>query len=129
MTYSRTQTSTNQNYTTGLKMQIASLEADLLYTQNELTDTLNPALKIIDFTYVIAELIEKNVEFVNRSGMTNAAKDAREKLLYLMTIGETFNKLSADNYKLKLYNRSLLGENQYLKKQLAEIKRQEGLKI
>lgn len=125
----RTQTSTNQNYTTGLKMQISAIEADLLYTQNELTDTLLPSLKITDFTFVIAELLVKNVEYVKRSGMTAAAKEAREKLLYLMSIGELFNTIANDNQKLKLSNRSILGENQYLKKQLAEIKRQEGLKI
>lgn len=125
----RTQTSTNQSYTAGLKMELSALEADLLYTQNELTDTLQPSLKIVDFTFVIAELLIKNVEYTKRAGMTEAAKETREKLLYLMDIGELFNTIANDNQKLKLSNRSILGENQYLKKQLSEIKRQEGLSI
>lgn len=125
----RSQTASNQNYSTGLKMQISALESDLLFTQNELMDTLRPSLKITDFTFVISELLIKNVEFVKRSGMTDAAKEARERLLYLMDVGETFNAISNYNQKLKLMNRSLLGENEYLKKQLAEIKRQEGLSI
>ncbi len=125
----KTQTTGNTNYTTGLKMQISSAEADLLFTQNELVDTLRPALKITDFTFVIAELLIKNTEYVKRVGMTEAAKEAREKLLYLLEVGELFNTISNDNQKLKLYNRALLGNNQLLKADLAEIKRQEKLSI
>ncbi len=125
----RTQTSSAMNYTTGLKMQISSLEADVLFTQNELVDTLRPSMKITDFTFVIAELLVKNVEYVKRVGITDAAKEAREKLLYLMNIGELFNTISNDNQKLKLMNRTILGESQYLKRELAEIKRQEKLSI
>jgi hypothetical protein len=126
MTYI-TQTTTNQNYSTSLKMQISDMERDYLFLQNELTDTLRPSIGIIDFTYVIAELLEKNVEYVKRAGMTAPAKESRDKLLYLMNIGETFNKLSADNQKLKLYNRTILAENKLLIKELKEIKRQEML--
>lgn len=108
---------------------MSSIEADLLFTQNELTDTLRPSLKVMDFTFTVSELLTKNVEYVARVGMTDAAKEAREKLLYLLDVGELFNTISNDNQKLKLYNRSLLGENQYLKRQLAEIKRQEALSV
>lgn len=122
-----TQTTTNQNYSTSLKMQISDMERDYLFIQNELTDTLRPSIAIIDFTFVVAELLEKNVEYVKRAGMTDPAKESRDKLLHLMDIGETFNKISNDNQKLKLYNRTVLAENQSLLKQLAEIKRQEML--
>lgn len=122
-----TQTTTNQNYTTSLKMQMSDMERDYLFIQNELTDTLRPSIAIIDFNYVIAELLEKNVEYVKRSGMTELAKESRDKLLYLMDISETFNRLSNDNQKLKLYNRTILAENQALIKEIKEIKRQEML--
>lgn len=122
-----TQTTTNQNYSTSLKMQISDMERDYLFIQNELTDTLRPSIAIIDFTFVVAELLEKNVEYVKRAGMTDPAKESRDKLLHLMDIGETFNKISNDNQTLKLYNRTILAENQSLIRELKEIKRQEML--
>jgi hypothetical protein len=42
---------------------------------------------------------------------------------------EVFNTIAGENQKLKLMNRVLIGNVRSLKKELAEIRRQEGLNI
>jgi len=128
MLFDNTKTST-AGWANGLKGRISDLELDNLYLTNELTDTLRPSVRITDFTFIISELLMKNVDFVKKNGLSAGAKDSREKLLDLMEIGETFNHLSCANNELKLRNRSLCAEVQYLKKELAEIKRQENLTL
>ena len=91
---------------------------------NEKVDTITPSIAISEFTCLIAELLEQNIEFVSKQGLTPKAKDSRLKLIKLINIGETFNQLSITNVALKLDNRNLFIENNRLKAELAEIERQ-----
>lgn len=103
------------------------LEVENSIIQNELQDALLPSLSISKITFLVAELIQTNIDFVKKNGITAAANKQRITLLKLMNITETFNTLSCQNNTLQLVNRSLSKELYHLKLQLVEIKRQENL--
>lgn len=117
------------SFVNGLKSRISDLETDQIFLQNELIDVLSPSVKLTDFTFVVTELLAQNIEFVKRKGLTEAAKASREKLIYLLDISEWFNYIARDNNRLKLFNTALLSEIQALRRELKDIRRQEGLSV
>lgn len=117
------------SFVNGLKTRISDLESDQIHLQNSLIDVLSPSVKLTDFTFVITELLSQNIEFVKKKGLTDSAKSSREKLIYLLDVAEWFNYISRDNNRLKIFNTALLSENQYIKRQLSEIKKQENLSL
>jgi predicted RNase H-like nuclease (RuvC/YqgF family) len=100
------------------------LQSDIIFSENENSDVLSPAKAIAEITYIVAAMIEENIAYVAKSGMTEKARSSRERLIKLLNITENFNQLSNQNSTLKTWNRQLSGENQKLKSQLAEIERQ-----
>lgn len=94
------------------------------------SDTINVddvAATITDYTYLVALMLEENIEFVEAKGMTEKAKQSRQRLLKLLQIGETFNTISYQNKSLQLYNKELYAELVKLRAYKAEIERQEKI--
>lgn len=103
------------------------LSDDIEYIKNELTDVLRPSIYMTELTYTICQLIEENLLYVKKNGLTKRASESREKLLKILNLSEHFNLIAGDNNSLKLRNRNLLIQNQQLRNQLREIKRQENI--
>lgn len=91
-----------------------------LLISNEYTDVLSPSKAITDITAVVCSLLEDNLSYVAKNGLSEKAKVNREKLLKLLYTTELINTVANQNLTLKLYNKQLIYE-------LAEIKRQEKL--
>jgi hypothetical protein len=69
MIFENSKTATT-GYANGLKGRISDLESDGLYWQNEYVDTLRPSFHMTDITFVISELLMKNVAFVKKNGLS-----------------------------------------------------------
>jgi hypothetical protein len=69
MIFENSKTATT-GYANGLKGRISDLESDVLYWQNEYVDTLRPSFHMTDITFVISELLMKNVAFVKKNGLS-----------------------------------------------------------
>lgn len=102
------------------------LEAEKLH-QNNSIDIISPFIAMTDITLIVCEMLEENIIYTKKFGLTEPAKKSRERLLKLLNITEIFNLISSKNESLKLYNKELFGENCLLKSQLFELKRQENL--
>lgn len=103
------------------------MKNDIIYTKNEQIDINTPALYMTEITSIVCDMINENLLFSKKNGLTSGAKKSRERLLKLLDITEAFNKISCDNATLKSYNKHLLSENQKLKAELNELERQNNL--
>jgi|GEM_PF-3394841 hypothetical protein len=98
---------------------------DTIFINNAKIDVISPAIAMTNITYIVGEMLEDNVSYVKKNGMTETAKKSRERLLKLLDITETFNKITCDNAAFKTYNDQLLREIQELRKYKLEVLRQE----
>lgn len=103
------------------------ISLDLLYIQNNGIDVISPSMAMTEITSTVCDMLEQNMKFVKKNGLTQLAKDNRERLLHLLDITELFNKISCDNATLKTYNNHLLVTNQRIMREINEIKRQENM--
>lgn len=108
-------------------MALTKNQTDAIFVQNSKEDVISPSIAIIDATCIIADMMEENIAYVKKNGLTDTAKKSRERLLKLMEIGETFSRISTQNSALKTYNDQLLREIQQLRAYKTEVERQENL--
>jgi len=90
------------------------------YIKNETNDVLSPSVAMVDITAIVCDMLEENVLYVTKNGLTDKAKQSRERLLKLLYLTETFNSTATQNLSLKTHNRRLIEE-------LNEVRRQENI--
>lgn len=103
------------------------LHGEVAYLLNELQDTFKPSLDAINITQIVCAMLEDNIAFVAKNGMNNKAKISRDRLLALLNVTELYSSIARENNTFKLLNKNLIIENRQLKKQLADIEKQEKL--
>ncbi len=94
------------------------MTTDFLFIQNKSIDVLQPSLVMTEITSIVCDMLEENIAFVKKNGLTEKAQTNRDRLLKLLDITEMVNKISSDNYSLKTINNHLLNT-------IGEVKRQE----
>lgn len=105
------------------------LSAEVALLRNELTDVYKPSIALTELTSIVCTMIEENMAYVKKNGLTEKATESRERLLKILNLSEKFNVVSVDNMNLKLYCRSIYKkyrgselENIRLKKELDKIR-------
>jgi len=91
------------------------------YIQSQRIDVLTPSVAMTHITAIVCEMLQENVDYVSKNGMTERAKVSRERLLKLLDITETFNLLASANATLQTECKHLFAQNIALKNQLKQI--------
>lgn len=91
-----------------------------LMLKNERTDILTPTQAINNITLIVCTMLEENIAYASKNGLTEKAQLSRERLLKLLDATELFNTIQSQNAGLKLTNRQLIAE-------AIEVKRQENM--
>lgn len=102
-------------------------QIEIEFIKQQLIDTSIVSIKMTEITSIVCDMMQDNLSYTKKNGLTKQAKESRDRLLKLLNLTELFNNLSVTNNSLQVFNRQLFNENLKLKGQLAEIKRQENI--
>jgi hypothetical protein len=91
------------------------------YVQSANTEVLNTSMAITDITAIVCDMLQENVEYTAKNGLTEKAKLSRQRLLTLLDVTELFNTIATQNATLKTANGHLYTELNNLKQKLKDI--------
>lgn len=103
------------------------LHQDLAHLRTIAQDVNKPSIAISEFTLIVATMLEENVAYIERNGRTEKAIQSQERLMKLMTIGETVSQIAGQNVAMKIECNNLLRRWQACYNELKQLKNEINL--
>jgi len=105
-----------------LQYEVNGKDLEKLALENELKDVLTPSVSQSELTLLIIEMLLEQNQFVKKNGNTDRAKKSKERLLKILDLNQSVDKISIDNNSLKNINRQLHMYYQKLRIENMELK-------
>jgi len=106
---------------------IIELEAQIWLLQNDISDVMMISTAWTEITYIVSEMLGDNLAYIKKNGLTPTADKNKQRLLKIINQAELISKMMGQTFMIFLNNKNIHYENLKLKKELAQIKREENL--
>jgi hypothetical protein len=100
---------------------LSDFKRDYVYSKNESVNSITPLVTIAEIESIVCEMLEENSAYVKKFGLSEKAKQARQRLIKLFELSEPFNRMYSNNQSLQLINRDMFVYNQKLQNRINEL--------
>ena len=97
------------------------LEIQLLYTQSQLKDVLQPNLLLAELSQLILQMLIEYTEYISKNKETERNRASKRRLLRLLDISTDLNGLGDLAVSLRLQNKRLCGYADMKDKKIKEL--------